>query len=230
MSYQEDFELWKEQIENLPSNEVKLPNQPIDVFAAQTETLATEAAKDKEALSHAGLDVTIIDDLIPLTGALRYLQANWMSEYRARQDAQKEWNEQSPHAYELRKELLHHFSFAYRNDPDLMKKVRRIREGAGHADMIQDLVEIAVLGEKNVQPLTNINLDIQLLQEARTVSHAMAELLALANGASDATSGNKELRDKAFTLLYNKVKTIRDYGRYVFWQDDNRKAKYLLGQ
>ncbi|TRX71445.1 hypothetical protein [Carboxylicivirga sp. M1479] len=228
MSYTEDFNTWKEEIETLPKKDVKLPNQPIDECTASAETLATEANKDRDALAEAGLDVTFIDDLIPLAGALRYCQAEWMSEYRARQAAQKEWLEQSPKAYELRDELLHHFSFAYRDESDLKKKVMRIREGGGHSDMIQDLVELASLGEKNPEPLTKISFDVATLQTARSTSHHMSELLADSNGSKDESSTNKVMRDKAFTLLYNRMIEIRECGRYVFWKNDERRVKYLV--
>ncbi|MGQ8337736.1 hypothetical protein ACUNWD_14400 [Sunxiuqinia sp. A32] len=226
MSYQDDFTQWKDQIENLPPTKVKLPNQPIDDFVASTETLAVEANKDRELLSAAGLDVTLIDELTPLSGALRYCQAQWMSEYRAREEAQKEWLEQSPLAYELRDELLHHFSFAYRDYDDIKKKVMRIREGGSHADMVQDLVELAVLGEKFPEPLTTINFDISTLQQARVVSHSMSELLAAANGAAGANGANKQMRDKAYTLLVDKASAIREYGRYIFWKDEEKKERY----
>lgn len=65
MSYSDDFEQWKDPIENLPMDQVKLPNQPIDDFAASIETLAVEAAKDRDVLSSAGLDVSLIDELVP---------------------------------------------------------------------------------------------------------------------------------------------------------------------
>lgn len=227
MDYQTDFDTWKEPIENYPNNEVKLPNQPIDEFAGSAETLAIEAVKDKEALLKAGLDVTLIDELTPLAGALRFCQAEWMSEYRARQEAQKEWLEQSPAAYDFRNELLHHFSFAYRNTPDVKKKVMRIREGGGHTDMIQDLVELAVLGEKNPDELTKIGFNVANLQTARNTSHSMSELLAASNGSKDESSANKDLRDKAYTLLLERVSIIREYGRYVFWKNEERREKYL---
>lgn len=86
-----------------------------------------------------------------------------MSEYRARQEAQREWLDQSPAAYDLRDELLHHFSFAYQDYDDIKKKVMRIREGGSHADMVQDLVELAVLGEKYPNPLTAINFNMTTL-------------------------------------------------------------------
>ena len=226
MSYQDDFELWQEQIEGVPLEEIKLPNQPIDDFAASTETLAVEAAEDRDELAAAGMDITIIDEVPPLSGALRYCQALWMSEYRAQQQAQKQWNEQSPKAYELRDGLLHHFSFAYRDDEEIKKKVMRIREGGSHADMVQDLVELAVLGQKYPDQLQSINFDVAQLEQARTLSKTMAELLAASNGAEDESNETKIRRDKAYTLLADKVSTIRKYGRYVFWKDDDKRGRY----
>ena len=139
MSYSDDFEQWKENIENIPTKDVKLPNLPIDDFVASTETLAIDANEDRDDLTAVGLDVTLIDELTPLSGALRYCQANWMSIFRAREEAQNQWQEQSPQAFEFRNELLHDFSFAYRNLDDVKKKVIRIREGGSNADMVQDL-------------------------------------------------------------------------------------------
>lgn len=226
MDYQSDYETWEEVIKKLTRTEVKLPNQPIDEVTASSETLAKEASKDKDVLVAAGLDGTLIDELPSLSGALRYCQAQWMSEYRARQEAQKEWLEQSPLAYKQRDELLHHFKFAYRNNSDIHSKVIRIDDGNGHVDMVQDLIELAVLGEKNLDQLSSIGFDTSGLEDVKVLSHTMSELLASANGSTDDGSNNKLLRDKAFTLLSNHVSTIREYGRYVFWKDDSRKKKY----
>jgi len=227
MDYQNDFETWKEEIEKLPLAEVKLPNQPIDEVTASAETLAEEASKDKEVIVAAGLAGSVIDQLTSLSGALRFCQAQWMSEYRARQDAQKEWLEQSPQAYDLRDEILHHFSFAFRKEADVKSKVSRIKEGSSHADMIQDLIELAVLGEKNPEPLAKINFDVANLQTARTTSHSMSELLAASNGSKDESSSKKVLRDKAYTLLTEHMSEIREFGKYVFWKNEERREKYL---
>lgn len=227
MSFKQDYETWQERIEALPLNDVKLPDMPIDMAAAAAETLRVEAEKDKDELVKAGLDWTIVEELLTLPGALRYAQAEWMSEYRARQEAQKEWLNKSPEAYELRDELLHHLSFAYRNEPDVSKKVMRIREGNGHADMLQDLIDLAVLSEKYPEPLARVNFNTALNARARTLSHDMAELLANANGSKDESSAIKIRRDKAYTLLSERVTAIREVGQYVFWRNPDRKAKYV---
>ena len=151
-----------------------------------------------------------------------------MSEYRARIEAQIQWNEQAPKAFDMRDNLLHHLSFAYRNREDLLNKVMRIREGSSNADMVQDLVEVATLGEKNPELLVAINFDLDLLQQARALSHTMSELLAAVNGSGDESSETKVLRDKAFTLLDQVDSTIREYGRYVFWKDEKKRDRYKL--
>lgn len=226
MSYLEDFEQWKEQIESFPLEDVKLPNKPVDAYVARVEALAVDANEDREALVAAGLDGNLIDQLNPMCGALRYCQAQWMSVYRAREEATIAWQEQAPPAFTYRDELLHHFSFAYRERNDLQKKVMRIREGGSQADMVQDLLELAVLGEKYPEPLTAINFNIEELQQARTLSHSLSELLAAANGAADESNATKVLRDQAYSLLFQKESTIREYGRYVFWKDDDKRARY----
>ncbi|SHF33362.1 hypothetical protein SAMN05444274_104457 [Mariniphaga anaerophila] len=226
MSYSDDFEQWEETIENIPAKDVKLPNLPIDDFVASTETLAVDANEDRDALTAAGLDVTLIDELTPLSGALRYCQANWMSIFRAREEAQNQWKEQSPEAFEFRDELLHAFSFAYRNLGDVKKKVMRIREGRSNADMVQDLIELAVLGEKYPEPLTAINFDLEKLTQSRALSHSMSELLAASNGAAGEGNEVKVLRDKAYTLLAEKARIIREYGQYVFWKDESKLKRY----
>ena len=226
MDYQTDFDAWKDRILAVPEAEIKLPNQPIDDCTAMAETLAKEALEDKDALVNAGLDGTKIDELTTLSGALRFCQANWMSEYRAQQEAQKEWLAKSPEAYQLRDEMLHHFSFAYRNEKEVKPKVSRIKEGSSHADMIQDLVELAILGEKYPEPLAKVNYDVSLNEKAMATSRSMSELLATANGDKDERSESKLLRDRAYTLLTNHMSTIREYGRYVFWKNEERKEKY----
>ena len=94
--------------------------------------------------------------------------------------------------------------------------------------MIQDLIELAVLGEKYPEPLTAVQFDLDKLQQGRSVSHAMSELLAAANGAAGDSNETKVLRDKAFTLLAERDRTIREYGRYVFWQDEDKRDRYAL--
>ncbi len=225
MEFQKEYEIWKDQIENFPKENIKLPNKPIDEVTAYAECLAFEADKDRENLKTAGLNPSYIDDLKTLSGALRYCQALWMSEYKTVDEAQKMWKVESPDAYELKKEMLHHLSFAYRDMDEIKSKIKRIRAGRTNADMIQDLLELSVLAEKYPEPLSKIGYDNTLTIKARNVSNKMRELLALANGSVLANI-TKLNRDKTFTILINRTSSICEVGRYVFWKDESRLANY----
>jgi hypothetical protein len=50
-------------------------------------------------------------------------------------------------------------SFAYRNLDDVKKKVMRIREGGSNADMVQDLIELAVLGVYFNQEVPHLSIE-----------------------------------------------------------------------
>ncbi|MBN2165296.1 MAG: hypothetical protein JW717_03370 [Marinilabiliaceae bacterium] len=226
MEFQQEFEQWKETIAGVKTDETKLPTLPIDVVCSEAENLQVEAQKDKEQLIGAGLEWILVEELLPLSHALRYCQAVWMSEYKAKQESREQWNALSPLAYELRNDMLHHFSYAFRGDNNLMAKVSRIRQGTGHSDMIQDLVELSVLAIKNPEPLTAINYDVTLNDRAAATSKQMSELLAMANGDANSNSEAKQMRDKAFTLLHEKMTVVRECGQYVFWRNEERKAKY----
>ncbi|MCG6190657.1 hypothetical protein [Maribellus maritimus] len=54
----------------------------------------------------------------------------------------------------------------------------------------------------------------------------MSELLAASNGAAGESNETKVLRDKAYTLLAEKARVIRDYGQYVFWKNENKLKRY----
>jgi hypothetical protein len=227
MDYQKDFDTWKERISNIPEDEVRTPHQPVDNFTGYAETLAVDAEADKDLLIAAGMDGSLIEELPVLTKAVRYAQAVWMSEYRSQANATKLWLEKSPAAYDFRDELLHHYKFAYRDDKNTLAKVRRINDGDGHKDLIQDLLDLAVLGDRFPTQLNNIKFDMSKIAKAKSMSREISELLALSNGSKDELSSNKLTRDKAYTLLYQYVSTIREFGKYVFWKNEKRREKYM---
>ena len=136
------------------------------------------------------------------------------------------WAEQSPLAYKFRDELLHDFRYAYRNDRKLVDKVNESAAGDSHADMIQDLNDLAVLGRENPDPLVAISYDMTRLDKAATMSDEMSSLY------SDATTGrleyteSKKIRDQAYTYLKQAVDLIYACGQYVFWRNEDRLFGY----
>ncbi len=108
---------------------------------------------------------------------------------------------------------------------DLLSRVSAIADGNSHADMIQDLNDLVVLGKLHLPELAAIKFNTDQLDEAAALADKMADLLGKASSEDD-TSETKKLRDKAFTLCKESVDGIRKCGQYVFWRDEERVKGY----
>ncbi|WP_438422224.1 hypothetical protein [Aquimarina macrocephali] len=224
----ENYDVKLAVLEALPQEKIKAPTLPVDVFIQEAENLYVWTEEDKEVLLAKGLGWEMfIEDLPIRTGACRYAQAMWMKERYSREEASKVWKEKSPKAYEFRNDLLADLRFAFRKRPDLIARVRAIADGEGDADMIQDLMDISVLGKANVRELEKTKYDLRNLELAAQKSDALAELLAKANGTTLDNSKAKESRDRAFTHLKEAVDEVRDTGKYAFRKDPERYKGYI---
>ena len=226
MSNSDDLITMQAALEAIPAGEVKEPSIPVDAFVQEAENLKQWATADAEALAVAGITSEMIQELGTRAGALREAQSLWFKDRHTRKQAEEDWIDQSPAAYDLRDELLHALSFAFRKDDNLLSRVSEIREGSGKDDMIQDLNDLSVLGKEHTDLLNAINLDLTKLDTAAQLADEMAELLALANGSKETGNDSKILRDRANTLLKKLVDEIRSAGKYVFWKQPERLAGY----
>lgn len=214
-------------LEAIPHNQITHPILPIKQFLQEAETLHGWCPKDREALEDAGLNWALVEDLPARIGALREAQSNWFTERHSQEVAEQQWNEKSPAAYELRDNLLRDMRFAYRNDPTLMRRVAEISEGTGHADMVQDLNDLALFGRKHLTPLMAIKkFKPETLDLANEMSDEMGNLLGLMLGDRMENSAAKLLRDRAYTYLKMAIDDIRAHGQYAFWNQPERRIGY----
>lgn len=222
----DDYNAKLAEIQAMSTEEVKEPGIPVDVALQEAENLHHWSMDDADQLKLVGITMAMIKDLPVRAGACREAQSIWNKDYRSQQEAQKQWAEQAPLAYELHGDLLASMRFAYRKDDALLSRVSAITEGTGHADMIQDLNDIAVLGRENPDPLTAISFDLAQLDVAATRADELADLLAEANGDKADQNESKVIRDKAYTYLKALVDEIREAGKYVFRNNKNRLKGY----
>ncbi|MCY1720052.1 hypothetical protein OU798_06845 [Prolixibacteraceae bacterium Z1-6] len=226
MSDRQDYDACYDAFMAIPAEEVKTPDMPVNVAIQESENLYLWSLNDKAGLTGAGLPETTIDSLTVRNGACRTAEAMWKREQHTPQDAQKEWEERAPAAYELRDQLLHTFRYAFRNDERLLKKVSDIANGTGDADMIQDLSNAVALGEANPEPLALINFDATLLPLAATTADELAIVLAQANGEKEIDHQVKIIRDRAYNYMQQAANEIKNCGRYVFWKNEARLKGY----
>ena len=223
MSNFEDYIAKLDEIKAISNENVQSPNQPVDVFLQESENLGHWSKDDAAQLNVVGITNEMLDDLPKRTGACREAQSIWNKDFRSQKEAQKQWKLLAPPAYELRDDLLKTMKYAYRNEPDLLSRVAAITIGDGHADMIQDLNDIAVLGKENPDALTAIGFDVTQLNSIALKADEMAVLLAQVNGDKAELNESKVIRDKAYCYLKELVDEIREAGKYVF---RNNKARY----
>lgn len=218
----EDYSKLLPALEAIPTEEIMIPNIPVDVYLQEAHDLQAWISDDHGKLKKAGLDPMLITELPVRAGALRHAQSNWMKEQYSQEEAEREWNEKSPAIYELKNNLEASFRFAFRRRSDLLSKVQVIEDGYGHADMIQDLSDLAVLGKANTNLLQAIGMNLKELEVAETQSSEMATLLGRANGDKFDDSKSKVMRDRAYTHLKRLVDEIRVTGKYVFRKDKEK--------
>jgi hypothetical protein len=226
MSNLNDYNQKLEAIKAIPEKDVKQPNMPVGIFIQEGENTCKWSLSDKVALVSKGLDWSIAEDLQVSLGALREAQSRWNAERNQQEEAGRSWGIKAPAAYDLRDGMIHDFRYAYRKDPAVLSRVDAIANGTGHADMIQDLNDLAVLGKQNPAPLDLIKFDMALLDQAADSAAELGELLGIVNGTREEHSEIKTIRDKAYTICKMDLDEIRACGQYALWHYPDRLKGY----
>jgi hypothetical protein len=216
-----------EELRNNESIKNVLPDIPLAFMLQDAVNLYEWCQHDREILSHANLDWNLVEDLRVMTEALQSIETVWHGEHLTTKDSQKVWKAALPEAIQLKKELLRHFFYAYKNNHDAYSKVQRIAAGNNYADMIQDLIDFYALGKKYPGELIAIHFDMSLLDKARDLSFSLGNIFAASNNARWSSSENLVLRNKAFYHLKEAMNAIRIAGQYAFHNDKERLKGYI---
>lgn len=216
-----------DELNSLPGEESGKPYIPVSIVLQEASDLEHTCMQDRAKLVKACLNWTLVEDLRTRMGALQLAQSQWAYKYRNFQDCQNQWKIEAAQAYKLRDELLHHFRYILNNNPVEYAKLKRIDEGGSHADMIQDLSDLAELGKYHREELEKIGYDLSKLDEARTKSLSLSKLLSEVNGTYKETSPLLDLRNKAYVHLKEAVDEIRRVGQYVYWKNEKQLRGYI---
>lgn len=227
MSSTTDYNSLLAEIQSISPESVIIPNMPIDVFVQEAENLYHWSIDDQQALTRTGLDWNLVLSLQARSGACREAQSLWIKERNTRQQAEQDWKDQAPAAFNLRDQLIHDFRFAFRKFDGLLARVDEIAQGDTNSDMVQDLNDLSVLGKANPDLLTAISFDLPLLDTAATVSDHIGDLLGATNGERKKDSEAMIIRDQAYTYLKQAVDEIRECGKFAFWRNPDRLKGYF---
>lgn len=205
---------------------VLIPNMPVAVFIQEAEYLCHWCTDDQQALIRVGLDWELVNTLPARSRACSQAQALWMKDSNSHPKAMRDWKEQSPAAFALRDQMIHSFRFAFRRHENLLTTVDEIAEGNTNSDLVQDLNDLSVLGKDNLDLLTAINFETELLYAAALLAESTANLLAAMNSEHKKGRESMIIRNKAYTYLKQAVDEIRVCGKFAFRHNPERQKGY----
>lgn len=201
-------------------------NIPVSAYVQEAANLYRLASDDREALEGMGLSPASINQLNERLELLAEAEADWNNVKRSRSSGRVRFDLKWREAEAFMSDLRHHFHYAYRNDPELKKRLSALFAGRSQAAVIQNLYNLAVFGQRNSCPLAAVFFDMKLLERAADLSEELASLLAEAKLSQREKSDAKKLRDLAYSYLKQIVDEVKNCGRYVFRKDSLRRKGY----
>ncbi len=138
-----------------------------------------------------------------------------------------DWKVGEKQGYTLNREMKRHMNFLYRNNPELMAELKEIAEGAGRGDMVLDLKKYSTLGKNNPELLATAPLfEMSWLDDASILHDKLTLLLGEYESAPGETNELKILKKQVFTWMESSLKEIRDFAKYVFWDQPDKLDAY----
>lgn len=198
----------------IPSEDIRAPDQPVDVYLQETADLLEHIAENKLAtvLVDEGLEQETLDGIPPALAAAREAQTEWnLTNDRSKSQEQKDAEKRG---YTLRTKVAKKARFALRRNGAALAVLAQILEGEGLADLVQDLDDLNMLLTHHAHLFArNKNFD---------AAKASAELTTTAVTIRAGLSGFRmnpeqskavDLRNRAWTHLDELVDDIREAGR-----------------
>ena len=211
----------------IPEDQVTHCTKPTDVATAEARELAVAAAEDREVLISMGLAPALIDSLMGRAQAFTYAVSKHHTAMAVDPDALDQWKTRYPLGYALRKELMRFLTFAYRKDNRLLGILDKIRQGRGHRDMIQDLLDLHVVATDNPEPLHAIPaFDFAKVAKAKEMYDALGYLLAKSSQDPKLVQATKETMNRAWTWYKMAADEVTTTGQFAF-EGTDRYANYV---
>ena len=211
----------------IPAADVREPARPMAIALQEAHDLHAVLEQDdtSSSLLAVGFDPARITDLPIATDAAREAQSRWVVvRDRSKPEAQRE---RETDGIALRQELVAACRWNLRYDARAQSVLDAIVDGEGVADLVQDLLDLAMLITRHLPHFdADQSIDAPAQAEsARSLASEIAE--GLSQGRADDTQRDaKLLRDRAHTHLAMIVTDIRRAGRYAFRDDPRQVAAF----
>lgn len=209
-------------------DQILYPHGKDEMIIQSFRRIALQAEKDRAELEMKGLATTVLQSIGTAIDGYEHAQHNWNINVEDRKRASDEWKEESVEGFELQRLLAHDFTFAYRKNADLMKRIEIIKRGGSGSDMIQDLGDYSELGRANPEYLEAIQFDMTLLDRAEALNNSLSTILAENELGKLQTNDSLYIRNLCYTEAKALITEIKEYADYIFWKDEDKLKSYLL--
>lgn len=217
----------EELVMQIPVEQVVKPTIPVDVTIQEANKLHAYASQDKEALIAKGLTEEMIADLGVRSRFLLAKQNIWVSVYQSTLSNTQEWNKKIEEGRLLQRELQHDFQFAFRKNTKALQVLQITLNGNRDSDTIVDLGSYPEIAKQYPEELEEIKFDQSKLTRAASIAEELMALQEKADGVQNSSERpEKDMRDRAYTYLKQLVDEIRSYGKYAFWNDEEKQRRY----
>jgi hypothetical protein len=222
-----ELEAMRPILDAIPPDEIDEPPLPMAVALQEANDLHTTLGVDdtRERLVTVGVDPAALDQLATAVAATRQAQSQWVVVRDRGKPAAQSKREQA--GVVMRSDLVAACRWSLRREPTAQAVVDAIVEGEGVADMVQDLLDLAMLVDRHTAAF-----------DADQTFDAPAQIEAARSGAEQITAGlsqsrtpgdhqaAKALRDRAYTYLAELVSDVRQAGRYAFRKQPKRASAF----
>jgi len=214
-------------IKSIPDDKILIPvSIPVNIYLQEAENLYNWCQPDKEKLTANGLQWTVVEDMPARIDTLREAQARWATSDSNDIDIEKQWDEKSPLAHNLRQNLVRSLKFSFRNNKTALSRIAKLGEKSGNPAIIQALRDISVFGKEHIDFLKTTSFDITMLDTAASMSREMASLLGAVNSRRAFCSDSLKIRNQAFTYLKEAVTELKRHASFVLWRNPSRLKGY----
>ncbi len=211
----------------LPTSAVAAPDMPVRTLLEEGLTAAAAVKLHFDALAEAGLTEAHAAALARSLLALQGAEALWRTtRCRCRSEALQRTLDEARSRCRF---LMDASRLALRCEPDGLRRLSRMRDIAGRADLASTLGDLAVLISDYASLFEAVRLDPDALSKdaarLRDAVYAASAEEAVANADPDA----KDLRDRCAVLAKRALAEVRAFARFAFRSDtsDERRGPFL---
>jgi hypothetical protein len=226
----DDFVSLKPVFDEIREDHIKNPGMPAKHYMQQCLALHQRLEKEKETLAAGGMALDVVAKIPAMVGACRETFSQHSMITFPDNTSQRAFAVAYKECEALLYDLIEAMRYAFRNYPELIARIRIIKEGSSYADAIQDLNDVAVLGRENRELLEAVNYDTSTIDQAARLAKTLGELRAKATVDNSTDPTLRLNRARSFSLLKSTIDELALQARFILRADKKNAGLFRIEQ